>query len=107
MPKRTQFSLPDDVAATLEKLAEDCSLPQSVVIAQLVRRYHPQLRQLLAIDCNLLQPTATSTPTQSVYPSEGTQDTALLSSIDESLSQQDVLTSQSIAPGDAFLAMEF
>ena len=40
MTKRFQISLPDDVAATLEKLAEDCSLPQSVVITQLIRRYH-------------------------------------------------------------------
>jgi len=60
MTKRFQISLPDDVAATLEKLAEDCSLSQSVVIAQLIRRYHPQLRELLATNCNLLQPTATS-----------------------------------------------
>ena len=60
MTKRFQISLPDDVAATLEKLAEDCSLPQSVVITQLIRRYHPQLRQLLSVDCNLLQPTATT-----------------------------------------------
>ena len=62
MTKRFQISLPDDVAATLEKLAVDCSLPQSAVIAQLIRRYHPQLRELLATDCNLLQPTATSQP---------------------------------------------
>ena len=60
MTKRFQISLPDDVAATLEKLAEDCSLPQSVVITQLVIRYQSQLRELLATNCNLLQPTATS-----------------------------------------------
>jgi|GEM_PF-493656 len=59
MTKRFQISLPDDVAATLEKLAEDCSLPQSIIITQLIRRYHPQLRELLAVDCNLLQLTAT------------------------------------------------
>ena len=62
MTKRFQISLPDDVAATLEKLAEDCSLPQSIIITQLIRRYHPQLRELLAVDCNLLQLTATSQP---------------------------------------------
>ena len=62
MTKRFQISLPDDVAATLEKLSEDCSLPQSAVIAQLIRCYHPQLRELLATDCNLLQPTATTQP---------------------------------------------
>lgn len=62
MTKRFQISLPDDVAATLEKLAEDCTLPQSAVVAQLIRRYHPQLRQLLAVDCNLVQPTATTQP---------------------------------------------
>jgi len=69
MTKRFQISLPDDVALTLENLAEACSLPQSAVIAQLIRRYHPQLRGLLAIDCNLLQPTATlvqTTPHQAV-----------------------------------------
>ena len=79
MTKRFQISLPDDVAATLEKLAEDCSLPQSAVIAQLIRRYHPQLRELLAVDCNLLQPTATSqplTPHQAVEPRSELQPTA-------------------------------
>ena len=71
MTKRFQISLPDDVAATLEKLAEDCSLPQSIIITQFIRRYHPQLRELLAVDCNLLQPTATTqllTPHQAVEP---------------------------------------
>jgi hypothetical protein len=62
MTKRFQISLPDDVAAALEKLAEDCSLTQSVIITQLIRRYHPQLRELLSVDCNPLQPTATSQP---------------------------------------------
>lgn len=62
MTKRFQISLADDVAATLEKLAVDCSLPQSAVIAQLIRRYHPQIRELLAVDCTLLQPTATTQP---------------------------------------------
>ena len=62
MVKRFQISLPDDVAATLEKLAEDCSLPQSIIITQLIRRYHSHLRQLLSVDCNLLQPTATIQP---------------------------------------------
>ena len=72
MTKRFQISLPDDVAATLEKLSVDCSLPQSVVITQLVVRYQSQLRQLLSVDCNLLQPTATSvqpTPQTTVEPS--------------------------------------
>ena len=60
MTKRFQISLPDDVAATLEKLSEDCSLSQSVVITQLVIRYQSQLRGLLATNCNLMQPNATS-----------------------------------------------
>jgi hypothetical protein len=70
MTKRSQISLPDDVAATLETLARDCSLPQSAVIAQLIRRYHPQLRELLSVDCNLLQPTATNQPLETHHSVE-------------------------------------
>ena len=102
MSKRFQISLPDDVAATLEKLSEDCSLTQSVVITQLVIRYQSQLRGLLATNCDQLQLNATSVqPTpQSTFDLQPTP-------LNVPLPHEDVLSTQDIAPGNAFLAMNF
>jgi len=109
MSKRFQISLPDDVAATLEKLAEDCSLPQSIIITQLIVRYQSQIRGLLATNCNLLQPTATS-----VQPTPQSTSDLLPTPVNVPLPHGDVLsaqdivpTSQDISPGTAFLAMDF
>jgi len=102
MSKRFQISLPDDVAATLEKLSEDCSLTQSVVITQLVIRYQSQIRGLLATNCDQLQLNATSVqPTpQSTFDLQPTP-------LNVPLPHEDVLSTQDIAPGNAFLAMNF
>lgn len=59
MAKRMSITLSENAAALLQSLAEDCNLPQSMIVEQLIKRYHSQLRQLLVIDCNLVQPTAT------------------------------------------------
>ena len=109
MSKRFQISLPDEVAATLETLSEDCSLTQSVVITQLIVRYHPQIRGLLATNCNLLQPTATSVqPTpQSTSDLQPTPLNVPLPHGDVLSTQDIVPTSQDISPGTAFLAMDF
>ena len=109
MSKRFQISLPDEVALALEKLSEDCSLTQSVVITQLVIRYQSQLRGLLATYCNLLQPTATSVqPTpQSTSDLQPTPLNVPLPRGDVLSTQDIVPTSQDISPGTAFLAMDF
>ncbi|MBW4441886.1 MAG: hypothetical protein KME10_11745 [Plectolyngbya sp. WJT66-NPBG17] len=60
MPQRKQFSLPDDAAAILQSLTADCGIDASTVLTQLLRRYHPQLRQLFAIDSGVTQPITTS-----------------------------------------------
>ena len=79
MTKRFQISIPNDAATALEQLAADSGLPQSVVITQLIRRHGPQFRQLFAIDCNQLQPTATSVQpdaTSVLPPDDSVQPTA-------------------------------
>lgn len=55
MSQRKQISLPDDAAAILQSLTADCGIDASTVITQLLRRYHPHLRQLFAIDSNTTQ----------------------------------------------------
>lgn len=60
MTQRKQISLPDDAAAILQSLTADCGIDASTVLTQLLRRYHPQLRQLFAISSNPTQPITTS-----------------------------------------------
>jgi hypothetical protein len=58
MGVRKQITLPDDAAAILQSLTADCGMDQSLVVTQLLRRYHSHLKQLFAVDCSMNQPTA-------------------------------------------------
>lgn len=60
MTQRKQISLPDDAAVILQSLTADCGIDASTVLTQLLRRYHPQLRQLFAISSNPTQPITVS-----------------------------------------------
>lgn len=60
MSKRIQISLSDEVHSLLQSLAESCEMSPSQCVTQLIRRHHNDLLQLFAIDCNPVQPTATT-----------------------------------------------
>ena len=48
MTKRRRVSLPDDADELLQALMADCGMDLSQTITQLIRRYHPDLRELFA-----------------------------------------------------------
>lgn len=60
MTQRIQVSLPDEVHAQLQQLAADCEMSTSQCITQLIRRHNADIRNLFAIDCKPVQPTATN-----------------------------------------------
>lgn len=50
MANRTQITLPDDAAATLQRLVTDCNLSPSQCMTQLLRRHGADLHRLLAVN---------------------------------------------------------
>jgi hypothetical protein len=50
MANRTQITLPDDAAATLQRLVTDCDLSPSQCITQLLRRHGADLHRLLSVN---------------------------------------------------------
>jgi hypothetical protein len=50
MPIRTQITLPDDAAATLQRLVTDCDLSPSQCMTQLLRRHGADLHRLLSVN---------------------------------------------------------